>query len=866
MTDPTWERLATIVPEALTLSAPERAAYLDRACTSADGTPDADLRAEAEALIAASDAADASGALVSPMAERRDVMPERIGPWRVTARLGEGGMGVVYRAERDDGLFERTVAVKVLHRGLAPGLARRLGAERRVLARLEHDGIARLYDGGVADDGTPYVVMELADGLPITEHADAAGLSVEARVRLFTQVCDAVAYAHQRLVVHRDLKPSNVFVTQGGRVKLLDFGIARVLGDDGADSLASTATRTQASMTPSYAAPEQLRLGEVTTASDVYALGVMLFELLSGARPYSLAGASPAEAERIVCETIPPPPSTVAPTDRARALRGDLDTICLKALAKEPDRRYASAEALGADLQRHLDGLPVLARPATRRYRTGRFVRRHRVGVAAAALVALAVVGGAGVALWQARAARLEAAKAVAVNDFLVGLLGAASPEADGRDVRVADLLDAAALRLDTAFAGQPDIEATAQHSLGVTYRELGLYPEAERHLGRALALAERLHGPHHADVLQGQRDLGVVLRETGDYAASDSLLSLARDAARARFGERDPRVAAVLTDLGLTRYDAGDLPGAEAAYREALTIQQAALPPDHPDRIDADAGLADVLADEGETDAAARLMERVLAARRRQRNDEATANALANLGSVRYDQHRFDEAAALQTEAVARFRRALGDDHNYVGFALNNLGSTLSTAGRYDEAERALRESVRIYGAALGPRHPDLTYPLLNLGGTLRDAGRLGESEDALAQAVSIARERLGSDHLATAGALVSLGSTLLAEDQPGRAVPVFREALAIREAALPADHTGRLVAAFKLGEALRLSGRPAEAEPLLVAAYAAAARTANAPVARDAARRLADLRQAQGRTAEARRLRAVAADTSGS
>ncbi len=869
MTDARWVRLAEIVPEALALPADARGAYLDRACVDGDGAPDPDLRADAAALVAASDAADASGALVSPLTATTagtDALPERIGPWRVTALLGEGGMGVVYRAHRDDGLFEREVALKRIRPGLGHALAHRLDAERHVLARLEHDGIARLYDGGLSDDGTPYVVMEFVDGLPITGHAATASLDTEARLALFVRVCEAVAYAHQRLVVHRDLKPSNVFVTADGSVKLLDFGIAKILAPDGggapADSLAETLTRTQTSMTPSYAAPEQLRGGEITTASDVYALGVMLYELLAGQRPYSLVGLSPAEVERVVCESEPPPPSTVAPADRARELRGDLDVICLKALAKEPERRYASVEALASDLQRHLDGLPVQARPSTAGYRARRFVGRHRVGVAATALVAVALVAGATVALWQARVARAEAAKAEAVNGFLVGLLGAAEPDRDGRDVRVADLLDRAAAAVDSTLAGQPDVAAKMHHTLGMTYRDLGLYDEAERELRRALALWERLHGPRHPDVSETQYSLGRTRREQGDLAEADSLLRRALATDRALFGPRDSRVSFILNDLGLLSSSLGDLDGAAAYLREAHAIDVATLPPDDINLLIGMGTLARALADLGRLDEAAQILERRLAILRRAHPDDDVnlAFATGQLGSVRSRQDRHREAALFQTEALQRFLRAFGDGHPNVALARSRLGGTLNALGRPDEAERLLRPSIAGYRAALGPRAPDLAVPLANLGQTLQAQGRPDEAERVFAEAETIGRDGLGAETPDLARVLAARGTFLVARGRPAEAVPLLREARAIRRASLPDGHPDRAVTASLLGDALRRAGRTAEAERLLVASHAALTRAAAADssvAARlgDAASRLADLRDAQGQAADARR-----------
>ncbi|MEL6615751.1 MAG: serine/threonine-protein kinase, partial [Bacteroidota bacterium] len=310
---------------------------------------------------------------------------QTVGPWHVVDLLGRGGMGTVYRAERHDESFDQSVALKLVRPGFGEHFRARFVRERALLASLDHPGIARLLDGGVASGGTPYLAIELVDGTPITTYADARGLDIEARLRLFVLACDAVAYAHRNLVVHRDLKPDHIVVEavdEETRVKLLDFGVAKLLSDDD-DVL--TRTGSAGPLTPAYASPEQLRGSPITTATDVYALGLVLYEVLTGRRPYSLSGLTLVQADRVVSETIPPLASEVAPPEARRALRGDLDTIAAKALEKEPNRRYATAADLAADIRRYLDGLPVEARPATAAYRTARFLKRHRVLASAVA-------------------------------------------------------------------------------------------------------------------------------------------------------------------------------------------------------------------------------------------------------------------------------------------------------------------------------------------------------------------------------------------------------------------------------------------------------------------------------------------------
>lgn len=409
------QRIKALFLDALDQPEDGRTAWLH---TAADG--DQNIRAEVEALLAAHHEAEDSGRLEQPPFARTDdsladpMVGRDIGPWRLLERIGTGGMGAVYRAERADGAYERTVAIKLLRPGSdVVGLAERLHAERNLLARLEHPHIARLYDGGVTDSGSgpgqaglPYLAMEFVDGMPITGYCGTRKLDIDARIGLFLQVCDAVAYAHRNLIIHRDLKPSNILVTdaddQAG-VRLLDFGIAKLLEGTG-DGAVETRTGLFA-LTPSYAAPEQLRRQPITTATDVYGLGVVLYELLAGQRPYDLLDMTATEIEHVVCEVEPEKPSA---SGRNPRLQGDLDTIILKALAKEPERRYASAEALADDLNRHRSGLPVHARPATTGYRVRKFVERHKTGSIAALLVVLALVAGLGMALWQARVAESQ--------------------------------------------------------------------------------------------------------------------------------------------------------------------------------------------------------------------------------------------------------------------------------------------------------------------------------------------------------------------------------------------------------------------------------------------------------------------------
>ncbi|MEM0963921.1 MAG: serine/threonine-protein kinase, partial [Bacteroidota bacterium] len=508
-----WHAIEQLFSRAADLDPADRSTFLEAEARTPDGDPDLALREEVERLLAL----DASGGglldrpLVTPVA-----VPPEAGPWRLLERIGEGGMGEVWRAERADGAFEQTAAVKLARPGLAADIADRFRAERQILATLEHPAIARLLDGGSASDGRPYFALEFVDGEPITTYCDHHRLGVNERLALFVEACEAVAYAHARLVVHRDLKPSNVLVgtvgadadpagATGGerspRVRLLDFGIAKLLVPDAEQ----TQTGRQL-MTPAYAAPEQRHGGSVTTAADVYALGVLLYELLSGSRPDADVPTRPSEAVTTSMATggrLPPDPaggpsvvgrpaggatpgadaSSLRSTTSerlARRLRGDLDTICLKALRADPDRRYRSAAELAADVQRHLDGLPVEARPESASYRVGKFVRRHAAGTTAAVVALLAILGGAGVALWQAAEADrqrdralAEATRAERVSGFVAGLFQDTNGlEANGDTITARQMLDRGLARL--ARLDDPAARGDLLIALSGIYSDLG--------------------------------------------------------------------------------------------------------------------------------------------------------------------------------------------------------------------------------------------------------------------------------------------------------------------------------------------------------------------------------------------------------
>ncbi|GAB5536788.1 MAG: hypothetical protein Rubg2KO_30370 [Rubricoccaceae bacterium] len=773
--DPDWSVLKDLFGQALALAPKERAAFLDRACRTPDGEPDAGLRAAVEELLDADEAetgflGDASSSEFMPLlgkaAGREDAAGRQIGPYRLLELVGEGGMGEVYRAERADGAFEQTVALKLVKRGMdTRAVLRRFEAERSILARLDHPGIARLLGGGATDEGRPWFAMEYVDGAPMTTVAPR--LSLDARLAMFDQVCAAVQHAHARLVVHRDLKPSNILVVDRADesdasstnrsgstdaepgVKLLDFGIAKLLDTTEGEETELTMTGIRP-MTRAYAAPEQIQGGTVTTATDVYALGVVLYKVLTGERPFT--GDTPSELEHAILETEPVRPSvtlrrlettgqtTGDSTLASRKLQGDLDGICLKALRKEPEARYASVEALREDLRRYREGLPVTALRATVAYRIRRFMRRHRAAVLISALALAALAAGVVVDGLRVRAERdrAEAARdeAEATATFLEDVLGAADPFATQRQdtLRVADLLDVAAQTIDRELADQPARQGHLYTVIGRTYTQLGRHTEADSLLRLALT---RLEGdPRHPDAASAL----VTLLVKGDSAENAEAVELARAALAERI-ERD---------------------GAEAT-----------------ETAHAHSDLAIALWFSGETDAAIVEGRRSVELFRTSRQDSVgLATATKTLGDILGDTEA-EEAEALFRESVALRRDLYGSEHPALAIALNSLATHLRNSGDYEGAEPFAREALAISQAVLGPDHPNTVDQMVVIATLLRQAGDPERAIEIIQDAIERSERTQGPSNAQTIYFYGSLARAMIVAERYEEADAVLVRAI---------------------------------------------------------------------------------------
>ena len=709
--------------------------------------------------------------------------------------------------------------------------AGRFDRERRVLARLDHPGIARLLDGGLTPDGRPYFIMERVDGEPITRYADARGLGLRARLALVLDVCDAVAHAHRLLVVHRDLKPGNVFVeedeTGAPRVKLLDFGIAKALDEDDEDAL----TRTGGALTPAYAAPEQVSGEPVTAATDVYALGVMLYELLVGRRPYSFPSRALAEVARVVREQEPtrpsdavaepaPAPEPGASGERtsgarswaapAKALRGDLDAIVLTALRKEPERRYATAGELADDLRRHAAGRPVTARGDGLGYRASRFVRRHRLAVGAAAALALAVLGGIGAVLWQARETAREAARANATLDYVLGIFESVDPVAlEGGEITPEALL-APGLRQAAALDGQPLVQASLLEGLGRLGVSLGLFPTADSVLLRAAEIRRRTQGADHPDVAVPLTWLAQSYTAERRY---DEAIGAGEEAVRLASGggalaEAQLALAEVLYRLNRE----GDDARAKALYRSAA---RAATTPGA--EVEALSGLA-ILLEETDSLGAALPLHRRAAALAEDAfgpTDPRTAEVLYAYAFAVEGSEDAPRARALHERALAVYERAYGRGDYRTAQSLYTLGAFLAERDP-PEAERYLRAALDAYDrSTLAEDHLWREYARVALGGLLLRTGRPAEALPLVTEgAEAFARDPgIGPEDPRTLGARAQRGAALVALGRAGEGVRILRE---VDAALARTDPEGALRASVldRLREALESAGRTGEAE----------------------------------------------------
>ncbi|MCB1181956.1 serine/threonine protein kinase [bacterium] len=841
-----WARLEPLLDRLLAEEPAARPALLDD-----PAVVPADLRVDLVRLLAASDGdgSPLDGDVVAwgaplyaddPAAAADDGVPDRVGRYRVERLLGRGGMGSVHLAVRDDGAYRQEVALKILRRGLdTDEILARFRRERQILAALDHPGIARLIDGGATADGRPFLVMEHVEGVPLTDYAAGARLTQRTRVGLLIQACDAVGYAQRHLVVHRDLKPANILVTGAGDVKLLDFGVAKLLSDEapGGDELRTLTGEGTRLLTPAYAAPEQLSGEPVTTATDVFALGILLQEVLTGWHPRVAGGP-------------------------LRPLDGELATIVAKATSEEPDRRYASAVELGDDLRRWTAGDPVLARPATVGYRLRKFVRRRRAEIAVAAVVLAVLLAGLAGTTWQARRASREAARAGEVTDFLVDLFDAADPDAvAGADPTARDLLRRGSERIAGQLDGDPDTRIRLLAVLGDLHMKLGDYDAARPLL--AEVLADRRARGDAADVRSALYRLAVADIRLSAYDRADSLLTLALAMPAER--DDDPETANMLSDMAVLKSNQDDFAAAVALFERSLAMHErlygprdlqtievqsnygvhlvendrvaegvaksrlvlaarrAVLPADHTSIAVALHNLAFALAMEDSFAAAEQLYRESIAMRRRlyPEGHPDLAHSLRQLGNMITDQGRLAAAESLLVESAAMNDRFFRGPHMFTAFTWNEMAVVAYRRGDFDRAAEGFGEALAVFEGLLDDDHGILLQVENNRAGSLRRAGRLAEAEAHYIHLLDRRARRGDKADPLGARDLLDAGWTFRQRGNLARAVPVLREAWERRQGDPKATDLGRAEAGHELGLALAGRGESAEARRLLRAAW---------------------------------------------
>lgn len=777
--------LESILEQALILPPEERMAFVQRNCGN-----NAELLRQVAGELATRVHAWWDWNLDAEATDEKEFKPsyESIGPYRIVSVIGEGGMGQVLLAERADEQFKQRVAIKLLRRGTSSHqLQTRLKLERQILATLEHPYIAKLLDGGTTPEGTPYIVMEYVDGVPINIYCDHHRLTIEQRLRLFQKVCSAVQCAHQHLIVHRDLKPSNILVTTDGTPKLLDFGIAKLLD---AHTFTQTVAMTHMDyrlMTPDHASPEQVRGEPITTASDIYVLGVLLYGLLTGRRPFEIKQTRLAELERAICDSPAIPMdmglyevinkrdqdivqrlceerSTTAAKLR-RDLRGDLSAIVMTALRKEPDRRYSSVEQFSADIERYLCNQPVIARKDTWFYRTKKLVQRNAAASLLSTVVATSLVAFAITTSVQSRKIERAHVRAEQVSQFMIDLFQQADPgHSRGNEIKVREMLDIGAQRILNGLADQPDIRASLLKVIGDVYRGLGDYSEAERLLDMSLQLRILTSGKDHPEVVEIEQLLGDTLIKKGNFSAAEPVLQSSLTLAHHLYDKDSVEVAKSIQELANLREK-------QQRMQEALSLYQEAL------------------ADFSRHGAVANVQ---------------TANLLTDFANFYLLQGDYTEAEPLLKRALELSHQAYGTDHPVVAMQMQNLAVTMEQEGKLQEAAPLFSKSLTLYNKIFGPEHPETIEASINYGKFLRKNHQLDKAEAVLRTAIPLQEKVRGVKHPYVGYSHQNLALVLLDEHHPQEAEQELRRSLDIYKSSLPANHVYAGVAHLYLGISL--------------------------------------------------------------
>jgi eukaryotic-like serine/threonine-protein kinase len=878
-----WSKVKEAVAAALERPAAERSAYLDGVC---DGDPS--LRAEVDSLLSAYETSDglSTPAWLGQLQHNQSFTPNTIGPYHLIRKLGEGGMGQVWLAEQTAPV-QRQVALKLIRAGMFDeSVLQRFQSERQSLAIMDHPAIAKVFDAGATPEGQPYFVMEYVPGLPITDYCDLKKLKLRDRLELFIQVCEGVQHAHQKAIIHRDLKPANLLVVEVDgkpRPRIIDFGLAKAAVPQAGG--ASLFTQIGGFVgTPGYMSPEQANpdILDVDTRTDVYSLGVVLYVLLTGSLPFEAKQKRPLdEVLRQLREEDPPRPSTrvnldakepsSATTAAARAtepqhlvseLRGDLDWITMKAVERDRARRYGTPSELAADLRRYLNNEPVLARPASAGYRLRKYVRRHRISVAAAAVIAGLLIAFGIVQASQLRRITRERDRANRITDFMTRMFKVSDPsEARGNTVTAREILDKASKDIDTGLAKDPEQQAQMMDVMGSVYQSLGLYSSAQDLLQRAVAIqtralgpedprtlasidslasaldggghyteAEKLErqnlevsrrvlGPEHPDSIRAMRTLGTTLENEGHYPEAEKLDREALELSRRVLGEQDPDTLAAMNSLGFVLQRSAHYSEAEKLHAEALKGSQTVLGPDHPQTLASMRSLAGDFRGERKYAEAEKLDREALEIRQRILGPEhpQTLVSMTELARDLWREGKLADSEQLSRRTLEIQLRVRGPEHPDTITTLHNLAIVLQQQGRYAESEQINRAELEAYRHTLGPEHTNTAASMNNLALDLWHEGKFAEAEQLNRQALEIQRRALGPDHPNTIGAMDNLMNCLASEHKYAEGEQLARQIVELKRRVFGPDDVRTADAVYDLGHFLVLLGKKEEAIPVL-------------------------------------------------
>lgn len=812
-----WEKINNIVDTALELTKEERDTYIEEQCKG-----DKQLRQEVTVLIDAIEQSEtesfledlgdyqqqlAQEVLNEDIAEKdAALIGTTIDSYELIELIGHGGMGSVFLAKRADEAYDQRAAFKVLRRGLhTPSNVARFKRERQILAKLNHPNIARLLDGGLTPEGLPYFVMEYIEGKPLYKYCNQHLLSIEERIHLFKSICHAVQHAHKNTIIHRDLKPSNILVTEEGEVKILDFGIAKILEPKDPDQppyQTQTGTRL---LSFRYAAPEQIENQIITTATDIYTLGIVFYELLCGVHPFDLERKKMTEIEKLIRTKSPlslPEKFLQLPEDirqkearfrhttsssLSQSLKGDLDAIVLKALRKEPEERYDSIEQFLEDLRRYEQSKPIIARKDTLRYKTKKFVKRHQSELAATVGFILLIVSFTAIYTWritqERNKARLQAEKAQETSEFLVNLFSASNPaETHGETVPVKSILEEGLNQIDQ-LNEQPEVQSQMLHTMGKVYTNLGEYDRAEMLLERALNIQTNIDGQFNTEVASIYNDLGGLHQKAQEIQQAEPFYAKALNIRKKIVGPNDIRYAETLSDLGALMRFKGNLDSAAVLYNRALEIRQTNLIPNHPDIANSLNNLGVLEKSNGNLETAKQYYQEALEIRRNHFGDihPKVANVKNNLAVLYRTKGEFDLAETYYTETLKIRRQVYGQNHPLTAQSLNNFAGFLIDRRAYDQAETYYRQALKVRKKLLGPSHIQTGTAYNNLANALFEKSQLDSAEHAYRNALDIYSSSLGKNHRYVGIVKSNLAKTLTAKNDLKTADKIFKEALAI-------------------------------------------------------------------------------------